>query len=124
FFQAEDGIRDFHVTGVQTCALPIAALVWLLPVLLILGAEPGCPRPAALLCWGRTKHHSCGRLGPARGGRRLHGAWRIFRRSGTLPCRGRCMRRWAARTRWPGWWTSFTAGCTATRCWRPFSRRI
>src|SRR5690606_40746478 len=27
FFQAEDGIRDFHVTGVQTCALPI-----LLPV--------------------------------------------------------------------------------------------
>src|SRR5690606_39400326 len=26
FFQAEDGIRDFHVTGVQTCALPISAL--------------------------------------------------------------------------------------------------
>src|SRR5690606_7647409 len=26
FFQAEDGIRDFHVTGVQTCALPILAL--------------------------------------------------------------------------------------------------
>src|SRR5690606_25243074 len=25
FFQAEDGIRDFHVTGVQTCALPIMA---------------------------------------------------------------------------------------------------
>src|SRR5690625_6756866 len=24
FFQAEDGIRDGHVTGVQTCALPIA----------------------------------------------------------------------------------------------------
>src|SRR5207302_7023642 len=23
FFQAEDGIRDFHVTGVQTCDLPI-----------------------------------------------------------------------------------------------------
>src|SRR5690606_18389420 len=23
-FQAEDGIRDFHVTGVQTCALPIS----------------------------------------------------------------------------------------------------
>src|SRR5690606_27638102 len=32
FLQAEDGIRDFHVTGVQTCALPIlehhAALVF------------------------------------------------------------------------------------------------
>src|SRR5690606_40173055 len=26
FFQAEDGIRDFHVTGVQTCALPISGL--------------------------------------------------------------------------------------------------
>src|SRR6266704_6644163 len=24
FFQAEDGIRDRNVTGVQTCALPIA----------------------------------------------------------------------------------------------------
>src|SRR5438874_6861697 len=23
FFQAEDGIRDLYVTGVQTCALPI-----------------------------------------------------------------------------------------------------
>src|SRR5690606_39779297 len=28
FFHAEDGIRDFHVTGVQTCALPI----WLMQV--------------------------------------------------------------------------------------------
>src|SRR3989475_7271699 len=26
FFQAEDGIRDLTVTGVQTCALPILAL--------------------------------------------------------------------------------------------------
>src|SRR5690606_40400363 len=26
FFQAEDGIRDFHVTGVQTCALPISGV--------------------------------------------------------------------------------------------------
>src|SRR5690606_41125042 len=39
FFQAEDGIRDFHVTGVQTCALPISEQrqpeqrrqAWLLP---------------------------------------------------------------------------------------------
>src|SRR5256885_6489670 len=31
FFQAEDGIRDYKVTGVQTCALPIytpASSVW------------------------------------------------------------------------------------------------
>src|SRR5256886_13553340 len=27
FFQAEDGIRDLTVTGVQTCALPISARV-------------------------------------------------------------------------------------------------
>src|SRR5690554_7405831 len=27
FFQAEDGIRDADVTGVQTCALPICKLV-------------------------------------------------------------------------------------------------
>ena len=26
FFQAEDGIRDIGVTGVQTCALPISHL--------------------------------------------------------------------------------------------------
>src|SRR5258706_4116918 len=26
FFQAEDGIRDWSVTGVQTCALPIFAI--------------------------------------------------------------------------------------------------
>src|SRR5215469_9024136 len=26
FFQAEDGIRDLYVTGVQTCALPVSAM--------------------------------------------------------------------------------------------------
>src|SRR5215208_7613074 len=29
FFQAEDGIRDGHVTGVQTCALPISYAAFL-----------------------------------------------------------------------------------------------
>src|SRR5207249_7222892 len=28
FFQAEDGIRDRNVTGVQTCALPILIPIW------------------------------------------------------------------------------------------------
>src|SRR3989454_2712700 len=28
FFQAEDGIRDYKVTGVQTCALPILGLAF------------------------------------------------------------------------------------------------
>src|SRR2546429_4462579 len=41
FFQAEDGIRDVAVTGVQTCALPIS---WIAPSILSadfarLGAE-------------------------------------------------------------------------------------
>src|SRR5690348_17742587 len=31
FFQAEDGIRDGRVTGVQTCALPIFHLVFFTP---------------------------------------------------------------------------------------------
>src|SRR5690606_4935606 len=39
FFQAEDGIRDFHVTGVQTCALPISS------------GAPGCCR--------RESHAGC-----------------------------------------------------------------
>src|SRR5215469_18028602 len=42
FFQAEDGIRDLYVTGVQTCALPIS-----------LGGGDGGPR-------GRTVWPSSG----------------------------------------------------------------
>src|SRR5690606_40023962 len=33
---AEDGIRDFHVTGVQTCALPI----WLNVMISTVGTRP------------------------------------------------------------------------------------
>src|SRR5256886_14862651 len=33
FFQAEDGIRDLTVTGVQTCALPIAPAAFILLLL-------------------------------------------------------------------------------------------
>src|SRR3989454_3921546 len=40
FFQAEDGIRDYKVTGVQTCALPI-----------LLGLLRGMPRSVFLLDW-------------------------------------------------------------------------
>src|SRR5436190_17814152 len=39
FFQAEDGIRDHCVTGVQRCALPIYALRWLLQQLTDVGRE-------------------------------------------------------------------------------------
>src|SRR5262249_58278359 len=38
--QAEDGIRDWSVTGVQTCALPI----WV-RIFSVTGASTGCGRP-------------------------------------------------------------------------------
>src|SRR5205807_3725286 len=43
FFQAEDGIRDYKVTGVQTCALPICINVLELRVI------PGVERLKAQL---------------------------------------------------------------------------
>src|SRR5215510_12422911 len=41
FFQAEDGIRDGHVTGVQTCALPILCCT----------SRPGCSHPPRKPSW-------------------------------------------------------------------------
>ena len=41
FFQAEDGIRDVAVTGVQTCALPIWDWVWLGLILVLPFFLPG-----------------------------------------------------------------------------------
>src|SRR6266496_6039740 len=54
FFQAEDGIRDLYVTGVQTCALPISdpagnsVSVWTTPETQITRTASGAarfPRP-------------------------------------------------------------------------------
>src|SRR5256885_12262392 len=53
FFQAEDGIRDYKVTGVQTCALPISRAGWL-------GRAPRRTCPQRSPCPGRR--------GAARGG--------------------------------------------------------
>src|SRR5690606_40563653 len=39
FFQAEDGIRDFHVTRVQTCALPISLII----LALLSNSDPRVP---------------------------------------------------------------------------------
>src|SRR3712207_6918834 len=71
FFQAEDGIRDIGVTGVQTCALPIFAdvLEVLADVLRALGAavrhEHDRRAHAATFCvtsWtsSRTRRRSAG----------------------------------------------------------------
>src|SRR5437870_8106678 len=48
FFQAEDGIRDGHVTGVQTCALPISQLLDML--------RPRRVEPTASLDPAGTQH--------------------------------------------------------------------
>src|SRR5215211_8005150 len=58
FFQAEDGIRDHCVTGVQTCALPISEAAAIL--LVIARAEPHQYERAAVrwlgrLCLERTR---------------------------------------------------------------------
>src|SRR5207253_7465592 len=51
FFQAEDGIRDGHVTGVQTCALPICA------------SPSRCTRPELLEPTARYRSDRCRREG-------------------------------------------------------------
>src|SRR5699024_11656615 len=43
FFQAEDGIRDRNVTGVQTCALPICLSIIAKPLVLFLLTEKWLP---------------------------------------------------------------------------------
>src|SRR5438132_4993238 len=59
FFQAEDGIRDHCVTGVQTCALPISPPNGPLPPLPNPPPDPRprsvCASPAALDLGRRTK---------------------------------------------------------------------
>ena len=49
FFQAEDGIRDIGVTGVQTCALPISFEISIDHNLLLalLGESKGIPSTAS-----------------------------------------------------------------------------
>src|SRR2546421_8044878 len=69
FFQAEDGIRDLIVTGVQTCALPICArrglrVGWRMP-------PPAWFSPRRKLARGRvavadTRAVVAGRAQPAR----------------------------------------------------------
>src|SRR2546425_10335338 len=51
FFQAEDGIRDKLVTGVQTCALPISRRLM----------NPGRARNAGAILHGRSAPHLCAR---------------------------------------------------------------
>src|SRR5207249_7493179 len=68
FFQAEDGIRDRNVTGVQTCALPI----WRRPAPLSSAAAPVSRRRA-------TSRPRCGpfaRSEERRVGKECRSGWR------------------------------------------------
>src|SRR5256886_7276535 len=55
FFQAEDGIRDLTVTGVQTCALPIS-LPWQAREEGLLVALPHLPSTLLVPCLNRGVH--------------------------------------------------------------------
>src|SRR5438552_18830645 len=96
FFQAEDGIRDDLVTGVQTCALPIYALEGS-----CCGANPECAqsrawkarRAAARDIRERTGREACARF-PLRYrtiGNRLRGPESASRVRGRRP-RQTCLR--------------------------------
>src|SRR5256885_5167115 len=65
FFQAEDGIRDYKVTGVQTCALPIWPVSWPASRPPKCAAHPGTwtaalplPEPATLALPRQTPFHT------------------------------------------------------------------
>src|SRR5256885_4604435 len=86
FFQAEDGIRDYKVTGVQTCALPI----FLVPERV--GTGVGC-------CHGALRRRSVD------GGRRGHSArlpsdvYKKYSKSRSVRRRGRKIGRASCRER-------------------------
>src|SRR2546426_12832518 len=76
FFQAEDGIRDYKVTGVQTCALPISC-AW---ALRSTSLRPWWERRSSMTCstggggWNGSASRG-GYVGGARQNRhRVHGA--------------------------------------------------
>src|SRR5256885_4595820 len=93
FFQAEDGIRDYKVTGVQTCALPI----WLRSGLRMRG------------CRWRWPEECCRRGWPAD----MAGKARKKGGKKSAPC-------WSGRPGWgrgagPLWPGGFAAGWESTR---------
>src|SRR5437867_11186327 len=69
FFQAEDGIRDRTVTGVQTCALPISLKLRVDPQLQ--RAERRCARPPRRL-GSRSEERRVGKES------RLSGWWELL----------------------------------------------
>src|SRR5690625_2124257 len=83
FFQAEDGIRDGHVTGVQTCALPICPgtvrRVWHLDRRAVRATGRGAAAGGGGLC-GRDRGHGGPRHRSGPAGRDGRGGVRGLRR--------------------------------------------
>src|SRR5260221_10875903 len=84
FFQAEDGIRDHCVTGVQTCALPISRSGWEWPrnarILPDLNEAARMPRERALHRLGQDlleglAVHAQGRSEERRVGKECRSRW-------------------------------------------------
>src|SRR5262249_56551964 len=73
FFQAEDGIRDWSVTGVQTCALPIWTTSTSTPPAVT--GSPCATRPASTRSrspstrWRRSEERRVGKECRSRGAR-------------------------------------------------------
>src|SRR2546421_4198548 len=57
FFQAEDGIRDLIVTGVQTCALPISSLLVAIGFCLSCVGRGAMYRAPTVACVTRSCRH-------------------------------------------------------------------
>src|SRR5256886_11803730 len=74
FFQAEDGIRDLTVTGVQTCALPIYLVVL-----------PGSKSTMADLAWLHATGLAAAVVGVAAAGRPVLGVCGGFQMLGGAP---------------------------------------
>src|SRR5437762_6226390 len=95
FFQAEDGIRDTSVTGVQTCALPISRssarrnFACNFPAA---HAGPRAARRARRVARGPRLHHAAraarGALGKRRAGHRLHGNRLVAWEAALAKCQG------------------------------------
>src|SRR5690606_39777505 len=102
FFQAEDGIRGFHVTGVQTCALPISGRAARAGV-----HGPARGRAAPLLPPAARPAYPPGRPGIAMAARAARDACRVASHAAGGPAaeigRASCRER-GERSVVSGWW--------------------
>src|SRR2546430_7935159 len=90
FFQAEDGIRDLTVTGVQTCALPISPSDKRKLRATVERAFPAEALPEALVVGEAPDEESC-KLAHVLGGRR----WTEVPRSEERRVGKECRSRWS-----------------------------